>query len=343
MILKPFEAADSDDYERFLYTLDESLIYYGLRYKAFLEDLLECRSDYWLAIDENNIVGALPIMVKDGPWGRVINSLPYYGSNGGVLARSDDARKILYGKYSQMASDPAVVSANLIDNPVAPNAGRFISASFGDERISQVTMLQPDGDPEEFMMGRIDGTARRNVRKAEKSGVTVRIDNAMMDFVQEVHTENMAEIGGNAKSPAFFAAILRHLRAGQDFDVFVADHGGVPVSALLVLYHHKTVEYFTPVTRQDARNLQPMALVLLRAMIAAIARGYTRWNWGGTWLSQEGVWRFKHKWAAQDSRYRYYTQINDMSILDRSPQDLLDAYPGFYLVPFDKLNGHDDA
>jgi hypothetical protein len=340
MRLQQYAPDYADAYERFLLRFDESLIYYSLRYKAFLEDLLDCTPHYWLALDGDDIAGMLPLMAKDGPWGRVLNSLPYYGSNGGVIAASDDARRLLYGKYEQLAAETNVVAANLIDNPIAPDSGRFVKAHFGDERFSQVTSLLTDGDPDAFMMSSIDGTARRNVRKAEKSDVRVRVDNTMMDFVRELHHENMSEIGGNPKSNDFFAAIQRHFRPGEDFNIFVAEHEGVPVSALLLLYYHKTVEYFTPVTKRDARNVQPMALILIRAMIDAIERGYERWNWGGTWLSQEGVRRFKNKWAAHDVPYRYYTQVNDMSVLERTPRELLEAYPGFYLVPFNELAGH---
>ncbi len=80
-----------------------------------------------------------------------------------------------------------------------------------------------------------------------------------------------------------------------------------------------------------------MALILYRAMEDAAARGCTCWNWGGTWLSQQGVYRFKRKWGAGDRRYRYYVRVNDEGVLHRSPGELLSAYPDFYVVPFDRL------
>ena len=38
-----------------------------------------------------------------------------------------------------------------------------------------------------------------------------------------------------------------------------------------------------------------MALILNKAFDDAKMKGYKYWNWGGTWLSQKGVFRFKKK------------------------------------------------
>ena len=51
----------------------------------------------------------------------------------------------------------------------------------------------------------------------------------------------------------------------------------------------------------------------------AVERGYAWWNWGGTWLTQEGVLRFKRKWGARERRYRYFVKLNDRSLFDESP------------------------
>ena len=69
----------------------------------------------------------------------------------------------------------------------------------------------------------------------------------------------------------------------------------------------------------------------------ALSAGKTYWNWGGTWRTQEGEYRFKRKWGAEDHSYRYFVWLRDRSILKRSPTEIVQAYPGFYVVPFDAL------
>jgi lipid II:glycine glycyltransferase (peptidoglycan interpeptide bridge formation enzyme) len=119
--------------------------------------------------------------------------------------------------------------------------------------------------------------------------------------------------------------------------VYVALLDGEVVAGLLVFLFNGTAEYFTPAVHHDHRSEQPLALLLLEAMAAAAARGCRRWNWGGTWSSQDGVYRFKRKWGARDGRYRYYVQINDESLLDAAPDELRARFGDFYVVPFSAL------
>jgi hypothetical protein len=97
------------------------------------------------------------------------------------------------------------------------------------------------------------------------------------------------------------------------------------------------VEYFTPATDVGYRGLQPMSLLVFTAMQDAVRRGCRWWNWGGTWVTQDGVYRFKKRWGTVDRRYFYHTTVFDKGILRCSPEQLLEAYPYFYVVPFTQL------
>ena len=72
-------------------------------------------------------------------------------------------------------------------------------------------------------------------------------------------------------------------------------------------------------------------------MTDASVQGYAWWNWGGTWLSQEGVYRFKSRWGTKDMPYRYFTSVHNPEILKVSPAELLAWYPSFFTVPFSVL------
>jgi len=74
-------------------------------------------------------------------------------------------------------------------------------------------------------------------------------------------------------------------------------------------------------------------------MCEANANGYKWWNWGGTWLTQDGVYRFKNKFGAVDKEYKYFIKINNRDIYNSSKEELLKEYDNFYVIPFDKLKG----
>lgn len=179
---------------------------------------------------------------------------------------------------------------------------------------------------------------RNMVRKAVKSVAHIEINNDAFSFLRETHNENMASIGGKAKSDKFFDFIKKHFKADSDYKIYIAKNAdGVMMSALLLFYFNRTVEYFTPVIKHEFRDLQPLSALIYRSMSDACKAGYKYWNWGGTWKSQEGVYRFKSRWNTSDHPYYYYNKINNPEIYNCSPAQLLTDYPDFYVIPFNKL------
>ena len=112
---------------------------------------------------------------------------------------------------------------------------------------------------------------------------------------------------------------------------------GEPVAALLLFYFNQTVEYFTPAIVKAHRSTQALPLTIFVAMKDAIRAGYRNWNWGGTWLSQDGVYDFKKRWGTNEYPYFYYTRLFRSDIMRRSKTELLEHYPGFFVLPFAAL------
>lgn len=325
------------EYEEFLLCNENSLFYHSTKYKDFLEDLLDCESRYLLAYENRKIVAALPLMIKEGPLGKVINSLPYYGSNGGILTSCAETHEALTKAYSDLICSSHVVASTYIPNVfTADQYPHKFPYDYTDERIGQVTFLC-DHKESKNIFDRIDSSSRRNIRRAIKEGVQVSINNDALEFLTKTHQENMAVIGGREKSPDFFQSIAEHFEQDKDYKIYTATLNGKLIAALLLFYFNKTVEYFTPVTVAEFRSTQPMALILYTAMMDAIKSGYKYWNWGATWPTQEGVYKFKGKWGAQDYLYKYYVKINNPRILKASATEILENYPNFFVVPFKYL------
>ena len=162
---------------------------------------------------------------------------------------------------------------------------------------------------------------RNMVRKAMKMVSSVDIDNDAFDFLRRVHRENMRVLGGIAKPDAFFDLVPKHFDAGADFDFFVAEVGGERSAALLVFYFNEAAEYYTPVVRAEARTTQALSLLIHRAMTNAVERGCRKWNWGGTWSTQHGVYQFKSRWGTQDRPYTYYIKLQYRDVLECSRED----------------------
>lgn len=324
------------EYEQFLRRTPGGLLYHSLPYRDLLLRLLDCRAEYLVAVDGQTIAGALPLMFVENEDGRVYNSLPYYGSHGGILTDDETARDLLATAYRELAAEPATLSATIVENPFASHLVEFPQTHV-DRRIGQVTLLPDVDDPRTAILDRCEASTRRNVRKAEREGFQLATDASYLGELREIHEDNMRAIGGRAKQPEFFEVIPELFRENEQFDVYAVLDGPTVAAALLVFYFGETVEYFTPAVRQEYRSQQPLALAVITAMEDAARRGFRVWNWGGTWESQTGVYRFKRKWGAEQRPYRYFTQVNDARLLDCTPQELLARYPDFFVVPFSAL------
>lgn len=332
--LRP-DAAEA--YDRYLLGRPETLFYQGSKYREFLKALLGCREEYLLAYEGGEVCGVLPLLFAEREGQRVYNSLPYYGSNGGIVADGERAYAELLGAYSEIASRPTTASATIIESPFAARPGPAPPHDLTDYRIGQFTEIEfPSGHREEIT-SRIDASARRNISKAAREGVTVEVDHAQLPRLREMHRENILAIGGLPKSDDFFRLVPEHFEPGTDYDLYVARRDGLVVAGLLLFYFNRTVEYFTPAVAAEFRTYQPLSLILIEAMTAASRRGFRVWNWGGTWVTQTGVYRFKRKWAARERRYDYFTRLADASLLEWPRERLLETFPNFYVAPFSAL------
>lgn len=327
-----------EEYDGFLLGRPETLIYHCSKYRGFLKELLGCADEYLLAVEGDSVRGALPLMYAEREGARVYNSLPFYGSNGGIVGDDPRARRELAAAYAERALDAATVSATVIDNPFAgSNGGDALPQNLADYRIAQFTRIAFASAHREQVASVIDASARRNVAKAAREGVTVEVDHTQMDRLREMHQENIAAIGGMPKDERFFRLIPEHFAPGRDFDLYVAKREGRVVAGLLLFYFNRTAEYITPAIDSEHRSSQPLSLILIEAMADASRRGFEWWNWGGTWESQVGVYRFKKKWGARERRYDYHVQLNDASLLSWPREKILRAFPNFYVAPFSAL------
>ena len=88
-------------YDAFFARLPASSLFQCLRYRSFLRKMLDAGSatptvedHYLVALEGDRVVGASPAFVKRNTrYGNLVNSLPFVGSNGGVMV---DATAVEY-------------------------------------------------------------------------------------------------------------------------------------------------------------------------------------------------------------------------------------------------------
>lgn len=335
-----------EKYEKFVHSTTKSFIYHSLKYRKLLEGLFsKDESEYLIAIDaDDNVIGCLPVFYRDGALGRVANSLPYYGAHGCVLSESDEVRKQLLEKYMNITNKSCVAST-IVGSPIEDYDALYkekLRPDFIDERIELMTYFRYDIDKSnaEVLMEQFHYKTRNAIRKAEKNGVRVVVDNSKdaRDFLRVVHKENMIAVGGIPKSKDFFDLFPTVFEAGRDYNIYIARMEDKNIAAMLIFYFNETVEYYTPAILSEYRSYQPLSLMIFVAMQDAMNRRMEKWNWGGTGINQNSLYSFKSKWGTTESRYYYYTSIKDKKLLTIPKEVIGEIYSNYYVYPFNQVD-----
>lgn len=338
-------------YDAVLEASDHALFYHSTKYRAFLSTLMpDCGSRYLVAVEEGRPVAVLPSFSRQGPFGLVVNSLPFYGSHGGIVSvpgASARARSELLAAFHHANAEQGAIWATMVANPFFADPDEATPGPrFTDERIGQFTPLPAPAHEEavkDALLAQCHQKTRNMIRKGQKSGYTLGhgYSKERMTALFEMHVENMRAIGGLAKDRTVFDAIDSVFTYDDDYRIYhaIADDGSI-ASLLLIFYYKGFVEYFVPCSDHAHRSNQPLSALIYQAMVdAVIEKGALWWNWGGTWVSQDGVYRFKARWGTQDFPYRYaiwsYEGAPDPKTITR--EALAGAYPFFYTLPYGAL------
>jgi hypothetical protein len=342
--IRELSAANDGEIEGILPLCASSLIYYTPSYRRFIHSVIPNGfSLVFGAYLGQRLVGILPcVIVHDDKYGDVLNSLPFFGSHGGPLVTDDVAdknavRRALLGALSDRIKTSSYSSVTLVENPLDPlleSDLSMIELGIVDTRFGQFTDLPAGADDVgDRIIAQCHQKTRNAIRKGLRQDLKVERDESddALKWLQFLHQESITRLGGKAKPLSVFERIFLHMPGAR---LYVGRVDGHRVSGLLVLTHRHVVEYFTPVVTQSARESQALSALIFTVMADLAHEGFSLWNWGGTWRSQESVYRFKARWGSYVLNYRYLNRLNNPALktLDRSEIDRL--YPFTYLYKF---------
>ena len=142
-----------EDYRLFLKRNDHFLFYSSIEYKCLLETYLNARPIYYIAYKQNKIIGCLPLFESENHgMGTIINSLPFYGSNGAFLIdfelkneEINSVMNILNQCLLKYISLNNVAAVTVITSPFDNYSREFLinnfNQNYSDYRIGQITCL----------------------------------------------------------------------------------------------------------------------------------------------------------------------------------------------------------
>jgi hypothetical protein len=343
------EKYDSKKIELFLKKSKYGLIHYCPKYLSFFKNISPKSKVFYLIKQEKNgeIQAILPIAVINiVGLGSIINSFPFFGSHGGTLISNSAENQKNIIKEMLFFLMKTVVTSNtlsitIIENPfnrMDLDTLDLFEFKKADYRNGQFKNL-PQGNPEfikEELMKSFHTKTRNMVRKGNSFSPKIyeAYDQDTINWFQSLHQRSISKLNGKYKSKQVFQELFRIFIPSQSSRLYIAEVDSKPVGGLLLLLYKNTVEYFTPVIEEEYKNTQILSSIIYEAMIQLSIEGYTLWNWGGTWESQEGVYRFKDRFGSYTKPYNYFTRIIDSNLKTIEHSELLEKFEFFYVYNF---------
>ena len=333
----------------FLKTINNDLIYYSPEYLKFLDRTLRDSKLFYIVFQNNQTIeGIIPISISSLKNNyQIINSLPFYGGHGGVLTKQntikiDEIQRKLIGFLSKKLINKKTLSTIIVENPFNPISTKIIS-KYGfveeDIRLSQFKVLPSSNDLEsikKILIESYHSKTRNSVRKGLKFNPKIyeKNDLEIISWIHIIHAKSMSKINGKPKTLNELNELLKSFPSPQKSRIYVAEIDNKKVSGLILLLYRNTVEYFMPVIHEDYKSTQILSTLIYYAMSHLSMEGYKIWNWGGTWKSQDGVYRFKERFGSVHKEYRYFSK-KKLDLLSKfSPASINKDYNHYYAYNF---------
>jgi hypothetical protein len=149
---------------------------------------------------------------------------------------------------------------------------------------------------------------RRNIRKAGRSGVAVRVEQsaaAMSEFYR-LNVLTRKRHGLPPQPRSFFRNVFDLIIAKDMGAVVTATYENRVVAASVYFCFGERGMYKYGASDLERQELRPNNILMWEALLWLKSRGLATMDLGRTELPNEGLLRFKRTWGAKESLIRYY-------------------------------------
>jgi CelD/BcsL family acetyltransferase involved in cellulose biosynthesis len=217
------------------------------------------------------------------------------------IARDDESMALLTGEVVRLGRARGVAEIELRAAVAAPPPH--------PHPVGVIHRLPLGGDVSAVSGRFTHAQVARNVRRAEREGVTVRhgTTDADMDIFYVLHCRTRRRQGVPVQPRRFFQHLTREVLAEGLGFVSIASTPKTPIAAAVFLAWNGTCVYKYGASDPDHLRFRPNHLVFWDAIRWACDHGYHTLDFGRTDLSNHGLREFKSSWGAEESPLTYTT------------------------------------
>jgi CelD/BcsL family acetyltransferase involved in cellulose biosynthesis len=171
-------------------------------------------------------------------------------------------------------------------------------------------VLALDSDVARVHAGFHRSQVQRNIRRAEREGLTVRRaahPEDLLDVFYRLHLRTRRRQGVPVQPLRFFRLLWENMISTGLGSVLIVEASGRPVAAAVFLAWNETMIYKFGASDASAWPLRPNHLLFWHAIRTACGQGYRWFDFGRTDAGQDGLRNFKLSWGAAEEPLVYAT------------------------------------
>jgi serine/alanine adding enzyme len=249
-----------------------------------------------LRSEEEELAGVAPIVdMSSWMFGKQWVSLPYQ-DYGGPLASNPIAESALVDALKH----EAVLQGCRLDLRCGNPLTSYYPAPVNDKVAMTLSL---EGLTEEVYWKKLNAQVRNQVRKAEKSQVSLKRGGLdQLDAFYSVFCENSRNLGSPVHARRFFESVLEHIPGTE---IVTAWREGRCIGGLVRIRFQDTVAIPWAATLKEERIHCANNAMYYDSICMAFRDGFTRVDFGRS-TRGEGTFRYKAQWLAQASPLPWY-------------------------------------
>lgn len=284
-----YKEQDRQQWDSFIEHAGTATVCHHFLWQKVIQSAYNHRPFYLLAREREQIIGVLPLVrMKSRLFGGSLTSMPFL-DYGGVCTDHETVAHELVRQAQQLMHEQAVDCVELRQ--------RVLTSNEGNVRLDKVGMVLDLSAGVETLWTSLPAKTRNQVRKAQKSGLTVVSGGGeLLDEFYGVFVENMRDLGSPVHHKKFFARIFEQF--GEQVRLFVVRDQQEPVGGLVSFFFRDTV--MVPWASALRRYISkcPNNILYWEALQYACAHNYQQFDFGRSSIDS-GTYAFKKQWGAK--------------------------------------------
>ncbi len=288
-------------WQRYVQRSPSATLGHQWQWRAIVSNTYGHQAFYLMAMQDEEVCGILPLIHVDHVLlGSSLTSMPFLDS-GGICANDEQAIQALLNHAKSLQASLGVACVELRQcNPIPA------LPILPQDKVSMVLDLNSG---EQALWAALPAKVRNQVRKAEKSGLTIHTGGAeLIGEFYDVFAVNMRDLGSPVHSRALFDCMTDYF--GKALQLSIVRDQSRTVGGLVSLFFKDTMIVPWASCLREYFPKCPNNLLYWHAIQTGCARRFQTFDFGRSSVGS-GTYEFKRQWGARPTQLAWQVLDKD--------------------------------